>query len=86
MDDSKLRALIQSEIRSGRLPGSAEHDRLVGGTGEGGACVCCGQSISAGTVQFEVLSSGPVLLMHIHCYDEWCKTSELLGQDTCARV
>jgi hypothetical protein len=86
MDDSKLRALIKSEIRSGRLPGSAEEDRLFGGAGEGSPCACCGETIGAGAVQFEVLGNGPTLLMHIHCYDEWCQASELLRQESCTGV
>lgn len=86
MDDSKLRALIESEIRSGRLPGSVEQDRLFGGAGEGGLCVCCGETIGAGAVQFEVLGAGSTLLMHMHCYDEWCKASELLRQESRAGI
>ena len=77
MEDQELRALIQSEIRSGRLPRCAKQHHLFGGRGEGAPCVCCGQMIYAGSVQFEVECVGSAFLMHMHCYDEWCKACEV---------
>jgi hypothetical protein len=82
MNDSQLRTLIQSQILSGLLPRSTEQDHLFGGAGQGRPCACCGETISAGGVQFDVYCAGASLRMHLRCYDEWCKTSEL--QRVCA--
>ena len=77
MNDQALSALIQSHIRSRRLPHASARHTLFGGKGEGVPCDCCGRLITVAQIQFEVAFAGGVVIqMHLVCHDEWVKASD----------
>jgi hypothetical protein len=74
--------LIHSRLTSGRLPIAGGH-RLFGGSGDGSICACCDRFVTRGQIQFEVecpaRDGSPIaLLMHVECFDVWCKESRAL--------
>jgi hypothetical protein len=85
-NQEELRVLIRAQILSGRLPRSTGL-QVYSGKGDGGACVCCANSITRAQVQYDVQLSrrggeAASLSVHFHCYHAWHDVvAELRAQD-----
>ena len=76
-EKQRLRELIRARLSSGALPRFAD-ERIFAGKGDMQRCVCCGDTVTAKDIQYEVvLSDQSVLFMHLECFDAWCKESSL---------
>ena len=70
---ANLRARVRRLLASGVLPLRSGDQKLFGGRGLGQTCACCGGTISASEVLFEIecLEGSPALPMHLRCLEAW---------------
>lgn len=72
LDDSTRRAHIRWLLATGALPPRAENQKLFGGHGAGELCACCGRTVCASDVLYEVEPAGSSpLTMHLKCFKAW---------------
>jgi hypothetical protein len=70
---ANLRARVRRLLATGVLPLRSGDQKLFGGHGVGQACACCGGTISASEVLYEIEcpENSQALPMHLRCLEAW---------------
>jgi hypothetical protein len=70
---ANLRARVRSLLATGELPLRSDDQKLFGGRGVGQTCACCGGTISASEVLYEIecAEGSQALPMHLGCLEAW---------------
>jgi CheY-like chemotaxis protein len=90
--EEEVRSAVRSRIASGELPQSHVTHQVYGGVADGSSdCSCCGASIAAKQIQYEVElcpPDGRSLPMHRRCYQAWrsVRDAQALAAGSIVRV